>query len=98
MRRAGVARLDEAGLFGGLPMIRALVVATAFLTAGCNFATYQGATYLGSQVIIDKDGNRIEESRWVYPDGKEVTVVDITPRSAPNLNRRSEPPQRLLDP
>jgi len=81
-------------------MIKALIVAAALgaasLAAGCY--TYQGATYLGSQVIIDKDGNRIEESRWKYPDGKEVSVVDITPRTAPNLNRRSEPPPRLLEP
>jgi hypothetical protein len=80
-----------------VPVVAA-VLGAVLLTTGCNFYTYQGAKYLGSQVIIDKDGNRIEESRWVYPDGKEVTVVDITPRIASNLNRRSEPPPRLLDP
>jgi hypothetical protein len=71
-----------------------IAVTAAVLLAGCR-AYFKPAEYVGSQVIIDKDGNRIEESRWIYPDGKEVTVVDVTPKGS-NEQRRTEPPQRLV--
>ncbi|HVY98212.1 MAG TPA: hypothetical protein VHA35_01840 [Dongiaceae bacterium] len=79
-------------------MAKALIVAAglgaAVLLTGC-LPRYHSANYLGSQVIIDREGNRIEESRWKYPDGKEVTVVDVTPPGS-NERRRTEPPQRLI--
>jgi hypothetical protein len=65
-------------------------LACTMLLAGCEIIQ---AKAVRTQVTIDKDGNRIEETLWRYPKnygGEEVWITDVFPPGS-NERRRTEP-------